>query len=83
VVTSVEGDRCAQPTKELRDGVPGGADFPKSDLVLMLGVVILRIFKDYEAAVRIGEAAPILGWRSLIFGGLLIAVPTLALAGLT
>jgi hypothetical protein len=68
--------------EELGDGVPDGADFPKSDLVLTPDEVILRTSKDHEASVRVGEAAPILGQHSLIFGGLLIMVPALALAGL-
>jgi hypothetical protein len=49
----------------------------------MLGVVVLKNSKDHEATVRVGETAPVLGQRSLIFRGLLIAVPTLTLAGLT
>jgi hypothetical protein len=80
VVTSIEGDRSPE---ELEDGVPGGANFLESDLVLTLGEIILRTSEDHEAVVRVGEAALILGRRSLIFGGLLIAVPTLVLAGLT
>jgi hypothetical protein len=51
--------------------------------VLTLGAVILRTSKDHEVAIRVGEAAPVLGRCSLIFGGLLIAVPDLVLAGLT
>jgi hypothetical protein len=51
--------------------------------VLMLGAVILRTSEDHEAAILLGEAAPIHGRRPLIFGCLLIAVPALALARLT
>jgi hypothetical protein len=49
--------------EELEDGVPGGTDFPEADLMFTLGAVILRTFEDHEAALRLGEAAPILGWR--------------------
>jgi hypothetical protein len=51
--------------------------------VLTLGAVILRTFKDHKAAVRVGEGVPVLGRRSLLLGHLLVAVPALALAGLT
>jgi hypothetical protein len=45
--------------------------------VLTLGAVILKTSENHEAAIRLGEAALILGWR------LLIAVLALALAMLT
>jgi hypothetical protein len=61
VVTPVEGDRCARPTEKLEDSIPGSADFPESDLVFTLGAVILRTSEDHEAAVRVSEAAPVLG----------------------
>jgi hypothetical protein len=61
----------------------GGAYFREADLVLAFGAVVLRTSKDHEAAIRVGEGAPILGWRSLLLGCLLVAVPALAPAGLT
>jgi hypothetical protein len=83
VVTPVEVDRYAGPTEKLGDGIPNEAEFPESDLLLTLGAVVLWISEDHEVVVRVGEAAPFLGWRSLIFGGLLLAVPALAHARLT
>jgi hypothetical protein len=47
--------------EELGDGVPSYADFPELDLVLTLGADILRTSEDHEAAIRLGEAAPVLG----------------------
>jgi hypothetical protein len=52
-------------------------------LVLTLEAVILRTTKDHEAAIRLRKSAIVLGWRTLIFGRLLIAVPSLSLARLT
>jgi hypothetical protein len=66
--------------EELRDGVPGGADFLEVDLMLTLGAVMLRPSEDHEVAIRLGEAAPILGRCPLIFWRLFVAVPSLALA---
>jgi hypothetical protein len=50
--------------------------------VLTLGAVILRTSEDHEAAIRLGEAVPVLGRHTLIFGRLLITVPTLGPARL-
>jgi hypothetical protein len=50
--------------------------------VLTLGAVVLRTTKDHEAAIRLREAATILGRRPLIFGCHFVAVPALALATL-
>jgi hypothetical protein len=67
--------------EELGNGAFGSADLLESFLVFMLGVVVLRTSKDHEAAIRVGEAAPILGRHSLIFGSLLIMIPTLRFLG--
>jgi hypothetical protein len=68
--------------EELGDGVPGGADFPEVDLVLMLGAVILGTSEDHETAIRLREAATILG-RPSNFWAPPRCSPALALAGLT
>jgi hypothetical protein len=82
MVVSIEGDRSARPTEELGGGAPSGADLPESDLVLALGAVILRTSEDHEVAIQLGEAVPVLGRRPLIFGLLLVAIPTLGPARL-
>jgi hypothetical protein len=51
--------------EELEDGVPGSADYPEVDFVLMLGVVILRTSEDHEAAIRLREAATFIGRHAL------------------
>jgi hypothetical protein len=51
--------------------------------VLVLRAIILKVSKDHEAAVQVGEGIPILGRCPLVLVRLLVEVPALALAGLT
>jgi hypothetical protein len=83
VVTPIEGDWSARPTEKLGNRALSGAYLSEADLVLALGVIILRASKDHEAAIRVGEGVPVLERRPLVLERLLIAVPTLALPRLT
>jgi hypothetical protein len=83
VAATIEGDWSARPTEELGDGALGGTNLLELDLVLTLGVAILRTSEDHETTVQLREVVPFLCRCSLIFGRLLVAVPTLALDRLT